>query len=144
MTTVNFYDPSFIPDGKLTYSVISARFRGRWIFVKHRQRKSFEIPGGHIEDNETPDEAARRELTEETGAILFDIACIATYSVEKEGYTGYGRLFFAEVSEIGDIRDTSEIDQVIFGNELPGELTYPDIQPKLFEEVIRYTQTRLS
>jgi 8-oxo-dGTP diphosphatase len=144
MTTVRFFDPSFIPGDRLTYSVITARHMGRWIFVKHRLRKSFEIPGGHIEENETPEEAARRELTEETGARLFDITCVATYSVEKDGITGYGRLFFAEVTEMGEIMDTSEIDQVTFGTELPEELTYPDIQPVLFEEVIRYIQTKLS
>lgn len=141
MTEVKFYDPSFIPDTKLTYSVITARYEGHWIFVRHRMRKSFEIPGGHIEDNETPYEAAGRELREETGAIRFKLWCVATYSVEKDGTTGYGRLFFAEVTTIGEIGDKSEIEEVVFGNELPSELTYPDIQPKLFERVIRYIQT---
>ena len=141
MVTVRFYDPSFEPDSGLTYSVITARYKGQWIFVRHRMRKSFEIPGGHIEFNETADEAAGRELREETGAMNFNLWCVATYSVEKDGNTGYGRLFFAEVSVIGEIEENSEIDEVVFGTELPSDLTYPDIQPILFDRVIRYIQT---
>lgn len=140
MVRVNFYDPLFVPDGKLTYSVITSRYQDKWIFVRHHLRKTFEIPGGHIEEDETPLDAARRELIEETGAISFKLDCVCTYSVEKENQTGYGRLFFAEISEIGKINDTSEIEGIIFLENLPEMLTYPDIQPHLFKRVIRYIQ----
>ena len=144
MVKVRFYESTYIPDGKLIYSVITARYRGKWIFVRHKLRKSFEIPGGHIEENETPEEAAGRELREETGAREYELDCIATYSVEKDGKTGFGRLFFAEVKEMGEIEDKSEIQDILLRSELPEDLTYPDIQPKLFERVIRYIQAKHS
>ena len=69
MTEVKFYDPLFDPGTKLTYSVISAIFDGKWIFVRHQDRITWEIAGGHIEEGETSDDAAGRELKEETGAV---------------------------------------------------------------------------
>jgi 8-oxo-dGTP diphosphatase len=138
MTEVKFYDPSYNPGMKLTYSVISARFDNRWIFVRHNKRTTFEIAGGHIEEGETSHEAACRELMEETGAIEFRIECVATYSVKKDGTTGWGRLYLAYVNEIGPLPDTSEIGEVIFDVNFPEKNTHPDIQPYLFRRIIDY------
>ncbi|HOW08970.1 MAG TPA: NUDIX domain-containing protein [Bacteroidales bacterium] len=136
MTTVEFYSPSFDPEVSLIYSVITARYSGHWILVRHHKRTTWEIPGGHIEPGETADEAASRELMEETGAVDFEIKCIATYSVRKNGETGYGRLYFAEVANIGPVPDTSEIAEIRLADSLPENLTHPDIQPLLFKQVL--------
>jgi 8-oxo-dGTP diphosphatase len=141
MATVNFYDAEYIPDGKLTYSVIAAFYNHSWIFVRHRNRITWEIAGGHIENGESPDEAAGRELAEETGAEVFDLECVATYSVEQEGRTGYGRLFVANVSRLGQVPDKSEIAEVKLMDQLPENLTYPDIQPLLFARVKEFLET---
>jgi 8-oxo-dGTP diphosphatase len=138
MTAVKFYDKTFIPEAGLIYSVITARFNSRWLFVRHNKRTTWEIAGGHIEENETPDEAAVRELMEETGAIEFGMECVSTYSVEKDGKTGFGRLFFAEIKKLGPIPDLSEISEMKMMDSLPENLTYPDIQPILFNRVQDY------
>jgi 8-oxo-dGTP diphosphatase len=138
MTLVNFYDPLFIPDSVLTYSVISARYESKWILVRHQDRTTWEIPGGHIEAGETSFEAAGRELMEETGAIKFNLDCIATYSVTVDGKTGWGRLYIAEVFEIGPIPDISEIAEIYLMDNLPANLTHPDIQPHLFNKTIEF------
>jgi 8-oxo-dGTP diphosphatase len=138
LTEINFYNPLFIPDSKLTYSVISARYRNSWIFVRHHKRTTWEIAGGHIEKGETSFEAARRELMEETGALKFNIECIETYSVTKDGETGWGRLYFANVFEIGPIPDISEIAEIVLSDHLPEKLTYPDIQTDLFTRAIEF------
>ena len=135
MTEVKFYDPSFEPDMAFTYSIISARYENSWIFVRHQDRSTWEIAGGHIEMGETSYDAASRELMEETGALRFSLDCVATYSVIKDGLTGYGRLYLAEVLELGEVPDHSEIAEVIFLDHLPENLTYPDIQPLLFRKV---------
>jgi 8-oxo-dGTP diphosphatase len=140
MTEVKFYDPLFEPDKTLTYAVISARYDDKWIFVRHHKRTTFEIAGGHIEKGETSFEAAGRELMEETGAVRFDLECIATYSVKKNGETGYGRLYLAKVFELGPIPDISEIAEAILLDHLPENLTHPDIQPYLFSRTIKYIQ----
>ena len=138
MTEVNFYSPSFEPDAVMTYSVISAKYKNKWIFVRHQKRTTFEIAGGHIEHGETSLEAAGRELMEETGAVKFNLDCLATYSVKKDGETGWGRLYLAEVTELGPIPDISEIAEAVLLDHLPDNLTHPDIQPYLFKKTLEY------
>ena len=142
VTTVSFYDAQFMPGRRLTYSVIASLFGDRWIFVRHCDRTTWEIPGGHIEDGESPSDAAGRELMEETGAEQFELHCVATYSVEKEGRIGFGRLFYAKVSLMGQIPDKSEIAEVQLMDHLPEYLTYPDIQPILFARALEYLKEK--
>jgi 8-oxo-dGTP diphosphatase len=138
MTAVRFYDTSFLPETGLTYSVIAAIHRGRWIFVRHRDRITWEIAGGHIEKDESPGEAAERELKEETGADEFRMHPVATYSVEADGKTGYGRLFLAEVKTLKAVPDVFEIAEIMISENMPDKLTYPDIQPLLFKKIIEF------
>lgn len=142
MTEVKFYDPSFEPDSVLTYAIISARFCHKWIYVRHNKRTTWEIAGGHIEKGETSDEAAARELMEETGALKFDIERIATYSVRKNGTTGWGRLYLATVRKLGPIPDTSEIAEVFLSEHFPEENTHPDIQPLLYKKTLEYLEKK--
>ena len=51
---VKFYIPGEIPDEKLKYAVIAARYGGGWIFCRHKGRSTWEIPGGHREAGENP------------------------------------------------------------------------------------------
>ena len=144
MTTVKFYDQLFEPGSKLTYSVISAIYQGKWIFVRHQKRSTWEIAGGHIEPGETSLEAAGRELMEETGARKFTLECIATYSVTIDGETGWGRLYLANVTDIGPIPDISEIAEAMLSDHVPENLTHPDIQPHLFRKTVDYLDLKTS
>jgi 8-oxo-dGTP diphosphatase len=138
MTEVKFYDALYEPDGTLIYSVITARYENKWIFVRHQDLSTWEIAGGHIESGETSHDAARRELMEETGSLRFNLECVATYSVTKAGQTGYGRLYLAEVTKLGSIPDVSEVAEIKLLDTLPENLTYPDIQPLLFWKSVDY------
>ena len=79
MMKVNFYDS--INDSMLKFAVIIAKHNGKWVFCKHRERSTWEVPGGHREQGEDILETAKRELYEETGAINFEINPICIYSV---------------------------------------------------------------
>jgi 8-oxo-dGTP diphosphatase len=81
---------------------------------------------------------------EETGALKFKLDCIATYAVIMDGLTGYGRLYLAEVFEMGEIPDISEIAEVILLDRLPENLTYPDIQPVLFRKSVEHLEKGIS
>ena len=55
MITVKTYSTEQIPAEKLAFSVIAARYRGKWVFCRHKKRTTWEIPGGHREAGETAD-----------------------------------------------------------------------------------------
>lgn len=49
----------------------------------------------------------------------------------------YEGLFFADVSEVGELPNF-EIGEISLFDELPKKLTYPEIQPYLFDKVVKY------
>ena len=123
--------PGTIDEHLLTYVVMGARYRDQWIFVRHRDRQTWEMPAGHIEPGETPNRAAVRELSEEAGVVNSSLTHLCDYSVTAGGNTGYGRLYLAEVDEL-DPQLEHEIEELKFTSELPLELTYPEVQTTLF------------
>lgn len=135
MITVSFHNQNEIPDKLLKFAVISAHYDSRWIYCRHKERDTWEIPGGHREAGEDILETAKRELNEETGAIEFDLKPVSVYSVKKEGQSTYGMLFFAKVKKLDSLSPEMEISEIMFSDKLPNELTYPAIQPLLYERV---------
>lgn len=138
MTVVKFYEE--VEDKLLRFAVIIAKTQGKWIFCKHRERDTFEVPGGHREAGEAIFGTAKRELYEETGAVDFDIEPVCVYSVTSpdnfNGEESFGMLYFADVRAFeGELH--SEIEKIIVADELVGDWTYPMIQPKLIEEAQR-------
>lgn len=132
MPKVSFYPEGSISDHLLSYSVIVASYNGKWIFCRHKARHTWEIPGGHREAGETCMEAAVRELNEETGAINAEVKPITVYGVENNDRETFGMLFRAEVDVLQPLTGMSEIAEISLCDNLPCELTYPQIQPHLF------------
>ena len=61
MVEVKFYDS--IDDKLLKFAVIISKTNGKWIFCKHRERDTYEVPGGHRESGEDILSTAKRALT---------------------------------------------------------------------------------
>ena len=129
-------------DDLLKFAVIISKSNSKWVFCKHRDRDTYEVPGGHREAGELIEDTARRELKEETGALEFSITPICVYSVTGKnrvndtGEETYGMLYFADITEFEEEMH-SEMEKVVLLDELPDEWTYPLIQPLLIAEYER-------
>lgn len=134
---IEFLDKESQIYDKLKFSVIAARYKDKWILCKHKDRTTWEIPGGHIEDDESHLDAAHRELFEETGAVNYALNHVCFYNVKSEDIDSFGALYFAEVLELGNLPDM-EIDEIKLFELLPKDLTYPIIQPLLHENAVEF------
>ena len=138
MLEVKFYEQ--VDDGLLKFAVVISKTDGKWVFCKHKERDTYEVPGGHREMGETILETAKRELREETGAIDFQICQVCVYSVkgktrvnENIDDESFGMLFVADIFSF-EKELHSEIEKIIITDHLVENWTYPLIQPKLLEE----------
>lgn len=141
MLEVKFYDS--IEDALLKFAVIIAHSNGKWMFCKHKDRATYEVPGGHREVGENILQTAKRELSEETGAIDFTINPVCVYSVkgktrenENVNEETFGMLYVANIISFENELH-SEIERILITEELVDNWTYPLIQPLLIEEATR-------
>ncbi|SKA61002.1 8-oxo-dGTP diphosphatase [Eubacterium uniforme] len=134
---IKFYEK--VDDELLKFAVIISKTDDKWVFCKHKERDTYEVPGGHREDGESIDVTAERELQEETGAVDYSIEPVCVYSVtgknrvNESGEEMYGMLYFANITEFENELH-SEMEKVCIFEDLPTDWTYPLIQPKLIEE----------
>lgn len=130
-----------VEDELLKFAVIISFYQGKMVLCRHKDRDTYEIPGGHREADESILDCAKRELFEETGAIAFDIEPLCAYAtmgknrVNVSGDIIYGMLFVADIRRMDKLE--YEISELLFVDKLVDNLTYPDIQPLFVEEYNR-------
>ncbi len=123
------------PENQAKYVVIAVRYQGQWIWVRHKKRSTWEIPGGHREPGETASDAAKRELWEETGLSPTLLLPVTGYCVQTDDAATWGLLFYAEADTLPTPPARFEIAETMLEPRLPQNLTYPDIQPALYRQV---------
>ena len=139
MKQVAFYKKA--DDELLQFAVIAAKYQGRWVLCKHKERSTWEFPGGHREAGETIEAAAVRELYEETGAAEYRMVPVSVYSVTDQAQSGekqaksLGMLFYAEISRFDQLPPAFEMEKIECFEKPPDNWTYPEIQPLLFQHL---------
>lgn len=61
--------------------LVISKFKGQWLLTEHSER-GLEFPGGKAESGESLEDAAVREVFEETGAVAEELEWFAEYLVE--------------------------------------------------------------
>ncbi|WP_320930117.1 GNAT family N-acetyltransferase [Hungatella sp.] len=139
MKKVAFYEKA--DDELLQFAVIAAKYQGRWVLCKHKERSTWEFPGGHREAGETIEAAAVRELYEETGAAEYRMVPVSVYSVTDQAQSGekqeesLGMLFYAEISRFDQLPPAFEMEKIECFEKPPDNWTYPELQPLLFQHL---------
>ncbi len=130
MRNLVFFKSDIHPSQVYTFAIIITYYRGELVFVRHKDRSSWEIPAGHIERGESSENAAHRELYEETGALEYELKPLCSYSGEYNGKSIFGKIFVSTVDRFGELPD-SEIAEIRVFKVIPENLTYPEIQTQM-------------
>ena len=120
------------------YVVVLSTHCGKLMLSRHKQRTTWETQGGHVEPGETPLEAAKRELYEESGALRYTIRPLCDYWAgdENSGEGATGMVFHAEIDALGDMPESEMAETRLF-DSLPENLTYPAITPELYAYLMK-------
>lgn len=118
------------------FVVVFTFHEGKLVLSRHRDRTTWETQGGHVEPGETPLDAAKRELWEESGAERYTLIPLFDYWASDVIADANGQAFVAEVESFGTL-PPSEMAEIRSFDALPENLTYPLLTPALYEEVLR-------
>lgn len=116
IVTVSFQRDSFAK--RANHVLVICRYYNQWLLTRHKER-GWEFPGGKKEDNETLEEAVRREVEEETGASLKSLQYIGEYEVTSGEDSFVKAIFYAEADTFLEKEDYFETNgPVLIGGDL--------------------------
>lgn len=95
--------------------LVIGKIRGNWLLTKHSVR-GLEFPGGKAESGESLEAAAKREVYEETGAIVKQLEWLAEYTV-------YTDIPFSKTVFVATIEAMDEIEWM----ETEGPVLVPNL-----------------
>ena len=130
MLEVKIFDLGYCKNEELTRVVCVSKYKDKYVFSYNKKRNGWEIPGGHIEEGETWEEAAKREMYEETGAIKINVEPICVYKIST-----FGLLCYCEILKLEELPKESEMEKIMFSDSLPDNLTFPESFKIYFETV---------
>lgn len=111
-------------------------FRGdRFFMVRHKKRR-WEMPGGRLLEDETYEDAARREFSEETRHSLDGV--LGELRIDDEG----GRVFVGLAGDRVNCELSGEIAEVKEFTELPEDLSFPLVEYRsMLDQAQRIVET---
>ncbi|MFD2705372.1 RNA deprotection pyrophosphohydrolase [Salibacterium lacus] len=129
---------------------VICRYAKQWLLTRH-PRRGLEFPGGKVEAGEAPEEAAKREVWEETGGIVNRITQLGQYKVKGRAETIVKNVYFADVQQIQIREDYLETMGPVQLEYLPREpdknysfIMKDDVLPRALQQIKKRKLTVLS
>ncbi|MFR1518017.1 MAG: NUDIX domain-containing protein [Clostridia bacterium] len=133
---------------KTKYVITAVRFRGQWVFVRSHGTAAYQMIGGPVRNNESPETALRRELYIKAGIVAGKIYGISSYSLStgnrRIGTAGrtttYGKLYYTECVCMGKAPN-NKTEEILFSEN---ELSFHQyLHPDTYEPLMRKTKSWL-
>ncbi|KKB39726.1 RNA deprotection pyrophosphohydrolase [Bacillus thermotolerans] len=119
--------------------LVFCRYHQNWLLTCHPKR-GLECPGGKVETGETLEQAAVREVYEETGAVVDTLSFIGEYYVNQPENPFVKAVFFAEIGKIEKKQHYLETNgPTLFDQDLRTERMNPRFSFLMKDEVVERT-----
>nr|WP_088104645.1 nucleoside triphosphatase YtkD [Halalkalibacter urbisdiaboli] len=96
-------------------------YQGRYLLTKHKER-GLEFPGGKVEEGESLEEAAIREVEEETGATISSLSYIGQYVVHCMNKRFGKCIYFATIETMKPRESYLETEGPVLVSDFPDDL----------------------
>ncbi|GAA0431148.1 MAG: RNA deprotection pyrophosphohydrolase [Bacillota bacterium] len=121
---------------------IVCKYRGQWLLTKHKDR-GLEFPGGKVEEGETPEEAAIREVKEETGGLVKNMNYMGQYFVSGKKEDVVKNVYYASIQALEKQDTYYETDGPILLETIPLNVKYQNcysfiMKDDVLEHCIQY------
>lgn len=132
---------NFSLDAPLTHSLFVVTCQDKYLFMLNKWRKSWELPGGVIEEGESARECVIRELFEETNQTARHVVFMGLMKFDLQpGFHGpkrmeYGALFSGRLVDIVDFVENNEAEKMILWDGISDIGLIAEIDKKLIEFV---------
>ncbi|HLR53653.1 MAG TPA: nucleoside triphosphatase YtkD [Pseudogracilibacillus sp.] len=100
---------------------VVCKYKNQWLLTKHRTR-GLEFPGGKVESGESAEDAAKREVWEETGGIVQELTYLAQYYVDGKRDYIIKNVYFAKIESLQYREDYLETLGPVLLKEIPGDI----------------------
>lgn len=114
-------------------TVIVENDAGEFLFIKHTEDERYwELPSGHIESDENPENAARREVREETGYLVTDVEPLFVVVWPFDSTVRVQIVFSAMAGEKVSYGD-GEAEQLSWQSSVPENVTFGELGKEMYE-----------